>query len=268
MTIVKVWLGTEYVEIPVGDIEDDSVTNAKLANMVQARVKGRASGAGTGDPTDLTGTQVGALINVGNLADTSAAGSQLNTLTDASDADALHTHTIGNLVGVGTIRQTIGYMLESDGTDIESVLQHLGYQGRNTAEQTWTTTDTYLELKTDDRKDSIYTHSTSTDPEEVTCDRAGWITFDISIRIVGTAFGTALCVLQVDTGGGFADIAGASFPMNIGRTAHSGTAVLPGFDYLNVASNKYRVRMNRLVAGDFATVIGEGRVSIRETRRT
>lgn len=42
-------------------ILDANVTNAKLANMVQNTVKGRALGAGTGVPTDLTVTQLNAL---------------------------------------------------------------------------------------------------------------------------------------------------------------------------------------------------------------
>lgn len=46
-----------------GVVPDDSVTNAKLANMAQATIKGRASGAGTGDPTDLTGTQATAILD-------------------------------------------------------------------------------------------------------------------------------------------------------------------------------------------------------------
>jgi hypothetical protein len=44
-------------------IANDAVTNAKLANMAQATIKGRASGAGTGDPTDLTGTQATAILD-------------------------------------------------------------------------------------------------------------------------------------------------------------------------------------------------------------
>lgn len=46
-----------------GVVPDDSVTNAKLANMAQATIKGRASGAGTGDPTDLTGTQATEILD-------------------------------------------------------------------------------------------------------------------------------------------------------------------------------------------------------------
>lgn len=38
-------------------VADDAVTNAKAANMAQATLKGRAAGAGTGDPTDLSPSQ-------------------------------------------------------------------------------------------------------------------------------------------------------------------------------------------------------------------
>lgn len=39
-------------------VADAAITNAKLANMAQATIKGRASGAGTGVPVDLTATQL------------------------------------------------------------------------------------------------------------------------------------------------------------------------------------------------------------------
>jgi hypothetical protein len=54
-------------------IADGSLTNAKLANMAQATVKGRASGAGTGVPSDLTAAQV-AVIAQGDGLDADAAG--------------------------------------------------------------------------------------------------------------------------------------------------------------------------------------------------
>lgn len=43
-------------------ISDDSVTNAKLANVAQSTVKGRAAGSGTGDPVDLLPTQVRSIL--------------------------------------------------------------------------------------------------------------------------------------------------------------------------------------------------------------
>lgn len=45
-------------------IANDAVTNAKAADMAQATLKGRASGAGTGDPTDLSAAQVRTILNV------------------------------------------------------------------------------------------------------------------------------------------------------------------------------------------------------------
>ena len=46
---------------------DNSVTDAKLADMPEATVKGRVLGAGTGDPTNLTGAQVAALLPAGSI---------------------------------------------------------------------------------------------------------------------------------------------------------------------------------------------------------
>lgn len=45
-------------------IANDAVTNAKAANMAADTIKGRANGAGTGDPTDLTATQVRTILDV------------------------------------------------------------------------------------------------------------------------------------------------------------------------------------------------------------
>lgn len=64
----------------------DTVTNTILANMAQATIKGRQSGAGTGDPEDLTAAQARTILNV-------ADGSTANA-TDASLRDrATHTGT-------------------------------------------------------------------------------------------------------------------------------------------------------------------------------
>lgn len=44
-------------------MKDAGTTNAKLANMAQARIKGRAAAAGTGAPTDLTPDEVATLLD-------------------------------------------------------------------------------------------------------------------------------------------------------------------------------------------------------------
>ena len=49
---------------PNPTIATDAVGNTQLANMAQATLKGRASGAGTGDPTDLTAAQVLAILGL------------------------------------------------------------------------------------------------------------------------------------------------------------------------------------------------------------
>ncbi len=50
--------------VGTGQIGDEAVTNAKLAHMAEATLKGRAAGAGTGDATDLTATQARTLLDV------------------------------------------------------------------------------------------------------------------------------------------------------------------------------------------------------------
>lgn len=52
----------EASAVATASIADDAVTNAKAANMAQSTIKGRAAGAGTGDPTDLTPLQVSQLL--------------------------------------------------------------------------------------------------------------------------------------------------------------------------------------------------------------
>ena len=72
------------------DVKSDSIANTMLANMAADTIKGRANGAGTGDPTDLTATQVRTIINVASGADvTGTAITALATKTPPVDADAV-----------------------------------------------------------------------------------------------------------------------------------------------------------------------------------
>ncbi len=60
-------------------VANDAVTNAKAANMAESTLKGRASGAGTGDPTDLTATQVRTILNVEDGATADQSDAEIET---------------------------------------------------------------------------------------------------------------------------------------------------------------------------------------------
>lgn len=72
------------------DIAANYVDNTRLADMVQATIKGRASAAGTGDPTDLTAAQV---ITILLTADGAA------SLLDADFLDGLDSTAFAILAG-------------------------------------------------------------------------------------------------------------------------------------------------------------------------
>jgi hypothetical protein len=77
-------------------IANDAVTNAKMANMAQATIKGRQAGGGTGDPEDLTASEArtamglasGALINVTPTFLNYTGGSVANSTLNLSDIDS------------------------------------------------------------------------------------------------------------------------------------------------------------------------------------
>lgn len=79
-------------------IANNAVTNAKAADMAQSTIKGRAAAAGTGDPTDLSASQVRTLINVADGADNTA------TALDGAAADTpADAHTFV-YVGTGVLK--------------------------------------------------------------------------------------------------------------------------------------------------------------------
>lgn len=63
-------------QIESASLASGSIANSILANMAQATIKGRASGAGTGSPSDLSGTEVNAILPAFGGATSVAAGSK------------------------------------------------------------------------------------------------------------------------------------------------------------------------------------------------
>lgn len=105
---------TAYVDAAVtaGSVPNNGVTNAKLADMATARIKGRAS-AGTGDPEDLTAAQVKTILAI-TQSDVSGLVAAL-----AAKANTGHTHTATDITDFTTAvnTQIVAYWDSIAGTD-------------------------------------------------------------------------------------------------------------------------------------------------------
>ena len=100
-----------------GALANNSVSNAHLADMVQDTFKGRANGAGTGDPQDLTAAQARTILNVedgannythpnhtGDVTSTGDGATTIanNAVTNAKAADMVAATIKGRARGAGT----------------------------------------------------------------------------------------------------------------------------------------------------------------------
>lgn len=68
----------DVIQVQNPDIGSGVVTNAMLANMAEATIKGRAAGAGTGAPQDLTAAQARTAIGAVNIAGDTMTGDLLS----------------------------------------------------------------------------------------------------------------------------------------------------------------------------------------------
>jgi hypothetical protein len=84
-TATVVW-DTSTPGVASASVPDGAVTNAKLADMAQSTIKGRAAGAGTGDPTDLSAAQVRDILGIPAAGRTLLASGNLNSGTTLSIA--------------------------------------------------------------------------------------------------------------------------------------------------------------------------------------
>lgn len=88
--------------VTAGAVPDNGITNAKLEDMAQNRIKGRVS-SGTGDPEDLTAAQVRTMINVADGATANDSDAELrdrSTHTGTQDWTSI-TSTPTKLDGYG-----------------------------------------------------------------------------------------------------------------------------------------------------------------------
>jgi hypothetical protein len=55
-------LANTDIELVTANVADEAITNAKLAHMAEATIKGRNDGEGTGDADDLTSAELAAML--------------------------------------------------------------------------------------------------------------------------------------------------------------------------------------------------------------
>jgi hypothetical protein len=113
-------------------VDNSVVTNAKLFNMDARRIKGRANGAGTGSPEDLTGVQLGAILRLGNFIGDGATTGTVATYVITEATNMVTFNGVTNVIHGFTTPAEAGQLL---------IVQHIG-AGTTTLVQGSTTTGT------------------------------------------------------------------------------------------------------------------------------
>ena len=106
-------------------IDPNVVDNTKLTDMAQATVKGRASGTGTGDPVDLTGAQVLAIIEATTPLVSTAEGNAAYQAIDATltalaafNTNGLLTQTAADTFAARTVTGTANQVTVANGNGV------------------------------------------------------------------------------------------------------------------------------------------------------
>lgn len=115
--------GTNWVNstASTNSIAANAVTNAKLATMAQSTIKGRAAGAGTGDPSDLSATQATAILD--NFVGDSGSGGTKGLVPAPAAGDAAASKFLkanGSWVAVTTptIKRMLTFIFDGGGSVI------------------------------------------------------------------------------------------------------------------------------------------------------
>lgn len=116
-------------------LADNAVTNAKLSDMAQGTVKGRAAGAGTGDPQDLTPDQASAILDGATdpfvRTSTAATGDVVGPASATDEAIARFDLTTGKLIQNSTVLlDNNGKLGQVDAIDLDTTPTSAAAAGR------------------------------------------------------------------------------------------------------------------------------------------
>ena len=140
-----------------GTIANDAVTNAKLANMAETRVKMRAVGAGTGDPIDGTADELSTLLDTATDPFLRTSDYDPTPLLSASGI-----YDDSNIDAVN-VRDALNELLTTDGNHDNSISQLItAVNGKAEASHTHAISDvTGLQTAIDGKAASSHTHAIS-----------------------------------------------------------------------------------------------------------
>jgi len=152
------------------------------------------------------------ILNVADGADVTGSNAPQAHASSHHDggSDELVVEALATAGAVGTVPRA-----QSDGSLAMEALGSLVqmFQGNDTAGgMTVDATERHIDWNNETIKDTAFTHSTSTNPDEITVNTAGWYNVEVEVNVVTTADTGAMrsnpmVKLQVDTGSGFADLA-------------------------------------------------------------
>ncbi len=134
-------------------IADEAVTNAKLAHMPQDTIKGRTSGAGTGDAKNLTAAEVRTIIGVENGATADQSAAEIRALVESATDSNVFTnadHTkLDGIESAATADQTASEIraLVESATD-SNVFTDTDHSKLNAIESSATADQSDAEIKT------------------------------------------------------------------------------------------------------------------------
>jgi len=202
-------------------------------NVSTNRILGRQ----TGDIVGLTGTQAGGLINVDDLANASAGSPATGDVLAYTGSSWTAREEIPMFAGRADTAQT-------------------GW-GAAVANTEW---DAQIKIDTD-----YFTHSTTTNPEQITIDKAcaAAITCDITFTSAGT--GNGRFAFQIDAGSGFAAVTGGQFYRALDTAGGVETASI-NLVHTFAAGDILKLLMLRYALGTFNTVAEQCRISIQVLR--
>lgn len=107
--------------VTTAKVANGAIDNTKLADMAQATIKGRADGAGTGDPVDLTATQV---LDIIKTVDGAGSGLDADTVDGYNPATGTGANTLARRDSNGRVQVAApSFTADTDAANVKAVKQ-------------------------------------------------------------------------------------------------------------------------------------------------